>query len=266
MTKTSPATTISTKSRPFLPALVSAAIGIWGAGCGRGVLSQVDDDDAAVGADGGVMGGSGGATKIDVGGGSTGGVVATGGAGAVGMDGSAIGGSYGGPNCPCSRRPGENNAFMCPPGTGQASTTTLGTNGGSASLNGTPSTASIPVSLAILPTALGQSVSITITETTTPPPAGYVDESPIYSIAMLPGLTLSTPAKLVLPYQNNLGFISTQLAIYFSTDGMTYTRVQDSYINAGFLQGSLTKSGFVFAGYPQTAADLAACGVSVGKQ
>ncbi len=194
--------------------------------------------------------------------GGSGGVVGTVDADSVGGAGGSVGGSYGGPNCPCSRRPGENNAFMCPPGTGQASTTALGTDGGNASLDGTPSTASVPVRLTLLPTALGQSVSVTITETTTPPPAGYVDESPIYSIAMLPGLTLSTPARLVLPYQSNLSLISSQLAIYFSTDGTTYTRVQDSYVNAGFLQGSLTKSGFVFAGYPKTAADLAACGVS----
>jgi hypothetical protein len=78
------------------------------------------------------------------------------------------------------------------------------------------------------------------------------------------GVPLPGPATVNLPFQNNLDVVSSQLSIYASADGTTYLRIQDSYVNAGFLQSSLPKFGFVFAGYPQTAADLVACGASGG--
>ena len=78
------------------------------------------------------------------------------------------------------------------------------------------------------------------------------------------GVPLPGPATVNLPFQNNLDVVYSQLSIYASADGTTYLRIQDSYVNAGFLQSSLPKFGFVFAGYPQTAADLVACGASGG--
>jgi len=38
--------------------------------------------------------------------------------------------------------------------------------------------------------------------------------------------------------------------------------VSDSYVNAGFLQGSMTVTGPVFAGFPRTAGEDAACMVA----
>ncbi|MGB8298825.1 MAG: hypothetical protein WCG85_25635 [Polyangia bacterium] len=193
-------------------------------------------------------------------GGSSGSSSSSGGSSAFpGAGGSADAGSSPGTACPCSRRPGENSSFMCPRGTGHATSASIGTKGGTVTLNGTPSTMGVPVTLVIPANDLSQSVVVTITETTLSPPAGYVDESPVYDIEGPTGTTLSTPATVSMPFQNNLSFVASQLSIYTSTDGITYSRIQDSYLNAGFLQGSLSKFGFLFAGYPQTAADLAAC-------
>jgi hypothetical protein len=104
------------------------------------------------------------------------------------------------------------------------------------------------------------SVIINITETTLAPPAGYVDASPVYDIEAVPaGTILPQPVPVSLPFETSTGSISQQLSIYASIDGVQYTRVQDSYINAGFLQGSLSKFGYIFAGYPMSAAELATC-------
>lgn len=166
-------------------------------------------------------------------------------------------------NCPCSRRPGENNSFMCPPGTGQASFASIGKQGGTLTLNGTPSTKGVAVTVAIPANAFASLVVISITETTLAPPAGYVDASPVYDIEALPaGTILPQPVPVNIPFQNSIGTYPQQLSIYASTDGVQYTRVQDTYINAGFLQGSLSKFGYVFAGYPMSAAELATCGAS----
>jgi hypothetical protein len=166
-------------------------------------------------------------------------------------------------NCPCSRRPGENNSFMCPPGTGQASFASIGKQGGTLTLNGTPSTKGVAVTVAIPANAFASLVVISITETTLAPPAGYVDASPVYDIEALPaGTILLQPVPVNIPFQNSISIYSQQLSIYASTDGLQYTRVQDTYINAGFLQGSLSKFGYIFAGYPMSAAELATCGAS----
>jgi hypothetical protein len=164
-------------------------------------------------------------------------------------------------NCPCSRRPGENNSFMCPPGTGQTSSASIGSKGGTLMLNGTPSTKGVAVTVAIPANAFSSTVVLSITETTLSPPAGYVDESPVYDIEALPaGTILSQPVPVSIPFQNNININPQQLSIYASTDGVHYTRAQDSYINAGFLQGSLSKFGFIFAGYPMSTTELATCG------
>ena len=156
---------------------------------------------------------------------------------------------------------------MCPPGTGQAASTSIGSKGGTVTLDGTPSTKGVPVTLTIPANGFSRPVDVTIAETALAPPAapptGYVDESPVYDIEGSPlVIPLPGPATVSLPFQNNSNLVASQLGIYTSSDGITYSRVQDSYINAGFLQGSLSRFGFLFAGYPQTAADLAACGAS----
>ncbi len=86
-----------------------------------------------------------------------------------------------------------------------------------------------------------------------PPPAGYADESPLYSVEI--GAPLAVPAKVAVPFQNDQNTVPKELSIYQSTDGgSTWVRIADSYINAGFLEGSLASPGLVFAGYPQTGA------------
>jgi len=256
-------------------ALFLVAFGAWMAGCGRtdllpaGEVSSGNGGTQAIGSGGSGGGGGGGSTQSGsmIGAGGSGGAFsATGGSPALlGTGGRADAGPFSGTACPCSRRPGENNSFMCPVGTGQSASASIGTKGGTVTLNGTPSTVGVPVTLTIATNALSQSGTVTITETTLAPPAGYVDESPVYDIEGPAGATLVGPAAVSIPSQNNLRIGSLQLSIYTSADGIAYSRIQDSYINAGFLQGSLSKFGFLFAGYPQTAADLAACGMTVGS-
>ena len=85
----------------------------------------------------------------------------------------------------------------------------------------------------------------------------------MYDIEAVPaGTILPQPVPVSLPFQTSTGSISQQLSMYASTDGVQYTRVQDSYINAGFLQGSLSKFGYIFAGYPMSATQLATCGTN----
>ena len=254
--------------RGFGLALFLVAGGAWSAGCGRtdllppGQVSSGTGGSVAIGTlpigSGGsttTLGGTGGVTSITPGSGGTTTLRGTGG--------SLPPATSTPTNCPCSRRPGDNNSFQCPPGTGQASSASVGSKGGTLTLSGTPSTKGVPVTVAIPANLFASPVVINITETTLAPPAGYVDASPVYDIEAVPaGTILPQPVPVNLPFQNSIGTYPQQLSIYASTDGVQYTRVQDSYINAGFLQGSLSKFGYIFAGYPMSAAELATCGAS----
>jgi hypothetical protein len=257
----------------------------WVGACDRGVLTSVDGP----GGSGGV-GGSGGAGGVPSnpeggsGGGGVGGSVSAmrtcdltglgaGGYGGFVVTGSGGGGAAGadggqpvtdGRSCPCSRRPGENNSFQCPPGTGKSATASIGPEGGTLFLSGTPSTKGVDFKLEIPPNALQQTVVIEVVESTLPPPEQYVDESPIYDLQPA-GLTLSQPATLTVPFMNVGGIVPRIIGINLSADcGMSYQRVPDSYQNAGFMQGSLSTLGPLFAGYLRSSADVAACGGDAG--
>jgi len=158
--------------------------------------------------------------------------------------------------CPCTRRPGPTtSAIFCPVGSGTSVTMTIGEAGGQISLDGTPSANAPGFRLQIPAGALAGPTVITVTETTVPPPASYVDASPIYQIDP-PNLMFAKPAALTLPFKMKNGSIPSTLAIDASTDA-GYVRLADSYINAGFLQGSLSRTASVFAGYPKSGCELA---------
>jgi hypothetical protein len=167
------------------------------------------------------------------------------------------------PTCACSRRPGENNSFQCPPGTGKTVTVVVDGHGGTLTLDGTPATLGVPFEVEIPPGALTQPVALTVTETTTAPPDAYTDFSPVFDLAPH-GLALAIPAKLILP-ETNAGGWSGAISIYLSTDGgSSYGRISDSYQNAGFAESSLSTLGPVFVGYPRDAGAGAACRASGG--
>lgn len=173
--------------------------------------------------------------------------------GGTGGGGTGGGGTASGP-CPCSRRPGANNSFQCPMGTGETTKQVVGPAGGTISLHGQQAIFSgMDFMIQIPPNALTQRVAITITETTDPPPRNLIDFSPIYDVE--PTTVVSKfPMKLTVPW-SNLGAIPNTLAIYFSPAvGQPFTRVSDSYINAEFMQGSTTHFGRFIAAYPRTAA------------
>lgn len=161
-------------------------------------------------------------------------------------------------NCPCSRRPGANNSFKCPMGVGESIASLLGSAGGSLELTARQGASSgVGFKLDVPPTTLHSAVEVRITETTTPPPAEFVDFSPIYLVE--PGdLSSQVRINVTVPYGGNDGRIPRALAIYAAADPQgPFERLADSYVNAGFLQGSITHFGAFFAGSPRTDAEAA---------
>jgi hypothetical protein len=254
------------EARLAVVALALAAAGSWAGGCGRGVVSVVSDESSGGG--GGAAGNGGGGDGGSVGPGGAGGASGAGGGGTGGATrtcdltadvagvGSVVdGGASDGRACPCSRRPGENNSFRCPRGTGKVATAAIGPEGGTLSLGGTDATLGVAFSLEIPPNDLAETVVLSVTESTLPPPAAYVDWSPIYDLQPA-GLTLSIPAKLTVPMTNVDGVIPLDTSINLSADcGQSYSRLPDSYEGVT----SLWKLGPVFVGYPRTSVDVAAC-------
>jgi hypothetical protein len=252
------------EARLAVVALAAAAASSWAGGCGRGVVSVSDEGRGGAG---GAVGNGGGGDGGSVGTGGVGGAGGNGGTGGTGdatrtcdltadtAGGFVDGGVGDGHACPCSRRPGENNSFKCPRGTGKLATAAIGPEGGTLYLSGTPATRGIAFSLEIPPNTLADTVVLSVTESTLPPPAAYIDWSPIYDLQPA-GLTLSMPAKLTVPLTNVDGVIPLATSINLSADcGQSYSRLSDSYEGIT----SLWTLGPVFAGYPRTSVDVAAC-------
>ncbi len=251
----------------------SAAVALLAFGCDRGVLTVSDDPGTGHGGNGGSagggVGGKGGSGGAPVDAGPAAAVATCTYLGIAGAPGQGDGGAGGGDvvdagasdgrACPCSRRPGPNNSFKCPVGTGVVVSGEIGPEGGSLILGGTPSTVGVSFKLDIPPNALSQREVISVTElSNAAPSAPYIDESPVFDIQPA-GLTFAAPALLTVPFMNVDGVIAPELSIYASSDCHTFQRLPDSYSNAGFLQASMRVVGPVFAGYPRTQADIAAC-------
>jgi hypothetical protein len=256
---------VSPEARLAVVALAMAAVGSWASGCGRGVVSATNEGPGGAGGAAGIGGGGDGGS---VGPGGAGGTGGTAGAtrtcdltaGAAGAGGAVDGGASDGRACPCSRRPGENNSFKCPRGTGEVATAAIGPEGGTLSLGGTAATRGIAFSLEIPPNALAETVVLSVTESTLPPPPPYIDWSPIYDLQPA-GLTLPIPAKLTVPLTNVDGVIPFDVSVNLSADcGQSYSRLPDSYEGVT----SLWTLGPVFAGYPRTSVDVAACAAADG--
>jgi hypothetical protein len=159
--------------------------------------------------------------------------------------------SAGATSCGCTRRQGAGNSFQCAMGVGEEVTASVGPSGGTVSLR-RPWPA-----IDFRPTALAKATDITLIETAIAPPRDLLDWSPVYRIEPL-GLCLAVPAPLTLPWANSSGTTASNLAIWFSPDGTCFTRVADSYTNAGFEEGSTTQLGYFIVAQARTAA-TAAC-------
>ena len=153
--------------------------------------------------------------------------------------------------CHCSRGPGPWRSFKCPAGSGASVAALIGPAGGTVTLAGSQGAASgVPLELVIPPGALTDTTKVVVTELSSPPPAGYVDYSPVYRFEPV-SLQLHRPAKIRVPWSNMDGSVSSSLAIYWSNDATApYTPLADNYRNAGFNQASITRFGLAFVGYP----------------
>jgi hypothetical protein len=62
--------------------------------------------------------------------------------------------------------------------------------------------------------------------------------------------------QLIMPYSNKSDDV-TNLSIYFASDPSgPFSRVADSAVSAGFIEGSVSQFGALFVGYPKTPAQL----------
>jgi hypothetical protein len=107
----------------------------------------------------------------------------------------------------------------------------------------------VPFSLKIPPGAVKQPVTITITETVLPPKLfgpttpGYVVEPP--------NLEFALPVALHVPWGNYSSNSPPTFGIYTAADVCTTpAKLPDSYVNAGFLQGTTQRLGIFFGGTP----------------
>ncbi len=146
-------------------------------------------------------------------------------------------------SCGCTRRPGSGNSWQCPEGIGEMVTSSVGPGGGTISIEGRQGPASgVAAAIDIPPNAIAEPTDITLIETAIPPPHDFLDWSPVYRVEPL-GFALATPAPIRLPWQNLSGTVPT-LGIWYSPDGSCFSRLTDSYTNAGFEQASISRFGY----------------------
>jgi hypothetical protein len=149
-----------------------------------------------------------------------------------------------------------NNSWKCAVGVGETTTQVIGPEGGVVALHARQGISSgVGFRVEIPPGLLPERVEIRITEMAAPPPADLVDFSPIYHVE--PDLdvirTGQSSIKLTLPYGNNDGEIPASLGVYFRPDAtLPFEPIPDSYINAGFLQGTWERTGMFLAAHPRT--------------
>jgi len=221
------------------------------------------DGGGAPGSGGGGV--SGGGTS---GGTGSGGVAPAGGSGGAGGGGGASGCGplvvsppmvpiVAAPSCPCTRRPGPGNSYLCPMGANATVTQSIGPAGGLIYVLGQQSKMSnVPFAVQIPPGALTETVMVTVTETNLDPPADFVDYSPVFHVEP-DTLALFKIAPMQVPWSSNpiVDDFPPEFGVYWNPAATTcgFTRVADSYTNAGFENASFVRSGYYFVGSPKTA-------------
>lgn len=171
---------------------------------------------------------------------------ATGGSSYTGGAATGVGGSS--EACPCSRRPGAFNSFQCAMGVGETLTMDVGPAGGVLVIEAQQGKSSgANFQLEVPPNALLDEVTVTLTETSEPPPRDLIDYSPVYLVEPT-DVTVRFPMKLTVPFGSNIGWESLAIYVADNVDG-PFEPIGDSYTNAGFMQGSTTRFGaFLVAG------------------
>jgi len=148
------------------------------------------------------------------------------------------------PDSCCSRRGAATRA--CPPGADVAAWGTIAKAGDTVVLTGTLATVGTSFQVTALAAPSTGPAAVALVESAVAPPVGVADTSPVYRVdakVTLPALAVSVPMT-----SNQHQFAASSTGLYFSVDGASFQRVDDSYQNAGFLQGTLPGAGFVFAG------------------
>ncbi len=167
-------------------------------------------------------------------------------------DGVDAGSSSDGGACGCSRRTG--NSSQCPAGAGASATASVGPSGGTVTLQGNQGTASgVTAEINIASGALSTDTAIGLVETSVAPPGDLLDWSPVYAVEPV-GLALAQGSAIRFPWSNSLATTPRDLAVWFSPDGQCFTRVPDSYTNAGFEQGTASQLGYFIVGSPRSSA------------
>jgi hypothetical protein len=163
------------------------------------------------------------------------------------------GSGVGATSCGCSRRPTAPGNFECPAGVGESVSEVVGPSGATLQLAGRMfTTAGVDAQIAIPPTAIATSTTVTLTETSIPPPHDFLDWSPVYRIDPV-GFQLAARAPVQFPWSNLSGVVPQRLSIWFSPDGSCFTPLADNYVNAGFNMGSTTQLGYFIVAVERTA-------------
>jgi hypothetical protein len=162
------------------------------------------------------------------------------------------------PGCPCTRRPGSGHSFECAVGAGESASATIGPEGGTLSLVGQQGKSSgVAFQIEFPPGAVPTPMTITVTETTVPPPGDLVDYSPVYLVEPR-GLGLGKLSPVRVPWGSTSGPVAQDLAIYAraeSAGGCAFTPLGDNDLNAGFNQGSIDHLGYLVVGAKRTDAE-----------
>ncbi|HLK91855.1 MAG TPA: hypothetical protein VKZ18_18330 [Polyangia bacterium] len=175
------------------------------------------------------------------------------------------------PGCPCTRRPGVGNSYLCPMGAGATQFAQVDPQGTNVLLFGVLSqTTNVPISIQFPAGAVDVPTVVSITETTVPPPAGLLDWSPVYLIEPR-GLVLHKVAKLGIPF-SNVTTVPGDLAIYARSEAAAcaFAPIGDSQTTVtqgsqGFTQASLTQLGYVMVASPLTV-DPSTCGADAATR
>jgi hypothetical protein len=163
--------------------------------------------------------------------------------------------------CPCTRRPGPTQSPECPLGVDESASLVVGPGGGRLTLGGRQSaqqnTPDFEVELP--PGALLYEVTVTVTETSLAPPAGYHDDSPVYRVGPA-DLAFVSSVKLVVPHGNTtndytrLGYLDAGSLdgqhVWVSYDeGSSWAVLRDFSPNPTSMLSSLSRGGLYFVGF-----------------
>ncbi len=151
--------------------------------------------------------------------------------------------------CLCSRRD-PIPAGDCARGAGESASATIGPAGGTLTLMGQQGHSSgVAFSITFPPNAIATPTVVTVTETTTLPPEGMVDWSPVYRLEPV-GLTLAAPARVQVPFMQGRGSAAGSPALFWSNaSSCALERLPSSYSNAGFNQANVGRLGYAISGY-----------------